>query len=143
MGLEARIWALRLGFGPRDWDLDLETGIWASRLGFEGGYEGGIVAKVLDGQPCLSRFWLKLRGEQGSGPEGVDDLCFHTYGEFSPPSPPSPASLPLKSQSQGPNFSLAVQIPVSRLKSQPRKRKAAFSIVSRCSGKFWIFLDLV
>ena len=20
----------------------------------------------------------------GSGPEGVDDLCFHTYGEFSP-----------------------------------------------------------
>ena len=37
MGLEARIWALRLGFGPRDWDLGLETGIWASRLGFEGG----------------------------------------------------------------------------------------------------------
>ena len=21
----------------------------------------------------------------GSGPEGVDDLCFHTHGEFSPP----------------------------------------------------------
>ena len=37
MGLEARIWALRLGFGPQDWDLGLETGIWASRLGFEGG----------------------------------------------------------------------------------------------------------
>ena len=37
LGLEARIWALRLGFGPRDWDLGLETGIWASRLGFEGG----------------------------------------------------------------------------------------------------------
>ena len=37
MGLEARIWALRLGFGSRDWDLGLETGIWASRLGFEGG----------------------------------------------------------------------------------------------------------
>ena len=37
MGLEARIWALRLGFGPRDWDLGLETGIWASRLGFEEG----------------------------------------------------------------------------------------------------------
>ena len=35
--------------------------------------------------PCLSRLWLKLRGEQGSGPKGVDDLCFHTYGEFSPP----------------------------------------------------------
>ena len=45
--------------------------------------------------PCLSRLWLKLRGEQGSGPEGVDDLCFHTYGEFSPsppcPHPPSPS----------------------------------------------------
>ena len=37
MGLKARIWALRLGFEPRDWDLDLETGIRASRLGFEGG----------------------------------------------------------------------------------------------------------
>ena len=23
----------------------------------------------------------------GSSPEGVDDLCFHTYGEFSPPPP--------------------------------------------------------
>ena len=34
MGLEAGIWALRLGFGPRDWDLGLETGIWASRLEF-------------------------------------------------------------------------------------------------------------
>ena len=33
--------------------------------------------------PCLGRLCLKLR-EQGSGPEGVDDLCFHTYGEFSP-----------------------------------------------------------
>ena len=37
MGLETRIWALRLGFGPQDWDLGLETKIWASRLGFEGG----------------------------------------------------------------------------------------------------------
>ena len=35
--------------------------------------------------PCLSRLCLKLRGEQDSGPEGVDDLRFHTYGEFSPP----------------------------------------------------------
>ena len=41
--------------------------------------------------PCLSRLWMKLRGEQGSGPKGVDDLCFHTYGEFSPPSPSAPA----------------------------------------------------
>ena len=30
---------------------------------------------------------MKLKGEQGSSPIGVDDLCFHTYGEFSP-SPP-------------------------------------------------------
>ena len=30
---------------------------------------------------------MKLRGKQGSGPDGVDDLCFHTYGEFSPPPP--------------------------------------------------------
>ena len=30
--------------------------------------------------PCLSRLCLKLRGEQGSGPKGVDDLCFRTYG---------------------------------------------------------------
>ena len=37
MGLEARIWALGLGFGPQDWDMGLKTGIWASRLGFEGG----------------------------------------------------------------------------------------------------------
>ena len=32
--------------------------------------------------PCLSRLCLKLSGEQGSRPEGVDDLCFHTYGNF-------------------------------------------------------------
>ena len=30
--------------------------------------------------PCLSRLWFKLRGEQGSGPEEVDDICFHTFG---------------------------------------------------------------
>ena len=36
MGLVARIWALKLGFGPQDWDLGLETGVLASRLGFEG-----------------------------------------------------------------------------------------------------------
>ena len=54
---------------------------------------------------------LEVEGEQGSGPEGVDDLCFHTYGEFSP-SPPSSPSPPLelvsrpKFQSQGPNPSL-------------------------------------
>ena len=70
--------------------------------------------------PCLSRLWLKLRGEQGSGPEGVDDLCFHTYGEFSPPSCPHPPSPSLQahisawrpiSQPPGPNPSLEAQIP--------------------------------
>ena len=46
--------------------------------------------------PCLSRLCLKLSGEQGSGPEGVDDLCFHTCGEFSPhPPPPPPGIRPL------------------------------------------------
>ena len=34
MGLEARIWALRLGYGPQGWNLGLEAGIWSSRLGF-------------------------------------------------------------------------------------------------------------
>ena len=73
--------------------------------------------------PCLSRLGLRLRGEQGSGPEGVDDLCFHTYGGFSP-SPPPPPSLPPqipasgpKFQSQGQNPSLEAQIPSLRPKS--------------------------
>ena len=42
----------------------------------------------------------------GSGPEGVDDLCFQTYGEFSPP-PSSPSGPP------SPNPSLEAQIPAS------------------------------
>ena len=33
--------------------------------------------------PRLSRMCLKLKGEQGSGPKGVDDLCFYTWGIFS------------------------------------------------------------
>ena len=36
MGLEAGIWALRLGFGPQNWDLGLEAGIWAERWGRAG-----------------------------------------------------------------------------------------------------------
>ena len=39
MGLKARIWAERLGFGPQNIDLGLETGIWASRLIRGGGME--------------------------------------------------------------------------------------------------------
>ena len=68
--------------------------------------------------PCLSRLWLKLRGEQGSGPKGVDDLCFHTYGEFSPS--PSPPPHPPSPQPPGPYLSLEAHIPASRPKSQPR-----------------------
>ena len=53
----------------------------------------------------------------GSGPKGVDDLCFYTYGKFSPPPSPSfrtplpPASGPI-SQPGGPYPSLEAQIPV-------------------------------
>ena len=78
--------------------------------------------------PCLSRLCFKLKGKEGSGPIGVDDLCFHTYGGFSPPPsspPPSPPpSLPPqipvlrpKFQSQGQNPSLEAQIPALRPKS--------------------------
>ena len=44
----------------------------------------------------LGYFEIKVDGVQGSGPEGVNDLCFHTYGEFSlsPPSPPPPPHPP-------------------------------------------------
>ena len=43
---------------------------------------------------CLSIHWSVC-----SGSKGVDNLCFHTYGEFFPPHPPSP-------KSPGPYFSL-------------------------------------
>ena len=75
--------------------------------------------------PWQSRLCLKLNGRQGSDPKGVDDLCFHTLGEFSPsPLPPS-LSLPSqihasrpKFQSWSPNPSLEAKIPVLRLKSK-------------------------
>ena len=78
--------------------------------------------------PCPSaRDWVsrvtglvKLRAVLGSGPEGVDDLCFHTYGGFSPSPPPSPPQSPASRpefQSRGPNPSLEAQIPASRPKS--------------------------
>ena len=31
---------------------------------------------------------LEVEGEQGSGPNEVNALCFHTYGEFFPFPPP-------------------------------------------------------
>ena len=34
LDLFAGIWASRMGFEPRGWDLSLKAGIWASRLGF-------------------------------------------------------------------------------------------------------------
>ena len=53
----------------------------------------------------------------GSGPEGADDLCFHT-GEISPPSPsPSPSSSTSPPPRQDPNPSLEALILVSRPKS--------------------------
>ena len=47
----------------------------------------------------------------GSGPKGVDDLSFHTYGEFSPPS--SPLSV-------HPSPHLKAKIPALRPKFQPQ-----------------------
>ena len=71
--------------------------------------------------PCLSRLWLRLRGKQGSGPKGVNDLCFHIYGEFFPPPSPPPPHPPtpqplgpylnLEAQLPGPNPSLKAKIP--------------------------------
>ena len=71
--------------------------------------------------PCLSRLCLKLEGKQGSGPKGVDDLCFTHMGNFlfllllllllllHPP--------PFKLQCRGPNSSFKAQILASRPKS--------------------------
>ena len=78
--------------------------------------------------PCLSSLCLKLDWKQCGGPKGVHDLCFHTYGEFSPSSPPPSPPLSFhpqiqvlrpKSQFRGPNLSLEVQIPAKRPRSQP------------------------
>ena len=73
--------------------------------------------------PCPSRLCWKLKGKQGSGPKGVNDLCFHTYGGFSPSPPSHEAQIPVsrpKSQSWGPNPSPKTQIPVSWPKSYPK-----------------------
>ena len=39
------IWASRLGFGPRGWDMGFEAEIWAWRLGGGGYGEGGMEEK--------------------------------------------------------------------------------------------------
>ena len=56
----------------------------------------------------------------GSSPEGVNDLCFHTCGEFSPPPPPPIRTVfwP-KSYPKGPNPSLKAQITALRSNSHP------------------------
>ena len=54
----------------------------------------------------------------GSGPEGADDLCFHT-GEISPPSPSPSSPYPPPLPAFSPHPSLEAQIPASRPKSQP------------------------
>ena len=76
MGLEARIWAWRLGFGPRDWDLGLETGIWASRLGFEGGTEEEKEAEEEEKEKiphmCESKGHRPLRGRCPKGDRQTD-----------------------------------------------------------------------
>ena len=66
--------------------------------------------------PCSSRLWLKLRGDLGSRPEGADDLCFHTWGNFS--SSFSSSTAPPSPQPPGPFLSLEAHIPASRPKSQ-------------------------
>ena len=55
MGLEAEIFAWRLGFGPGGWGLGLEAGFWAWRLGFgPGGWDLGLVAGIWASRLVLS-----------------------------------------------------------------------------------------
>ena len=49
---------------------------------------------MVSGIRALPKFGLEGEGEAGPRPKGVDDLCFHTYGEFSPPPPPPPPPPP-------------------------------------------------
>ena len=43
----SRIWASRLGFGPRGWNLGLGAGIWAFRLEFGPlGWDLGLLAGI-------------------------------------------------------------------------------------------------
>ena len=65
---------------------------------------------------------MKAKGEQGSGPEGVDNLCFPTYGKFSN-SPPPPGIGPL-----GWDLDLEVEIWVSRQGSGLQARTLAFRL---------------
>ena len=58
----------------------------------------------------------------GSGPEGADDLCLHTWGKFfllgsGPEGVDDLKASRLKFQSRGPNPSLKAQVPALRPKS--------------------------
>ena len=71
----------------------------------------------------LAFFFLtnKLIFGQRGGPEGLEDLCFHTLGNFLPllllhPPLTEISALRPKTRPQGPNLSLVAQIQVSRLK---------------------------
>ena len=61
-----------------------------------------------------------MRREQGTVPEGVDDLCFHTYGEFSPPLPPPPPPLAPGIEPLGWDLDLEAEIWALRLGFGPR-----------------------
>ena len=82
MGLEAGIWASRLGFGPRNWDLGLDTGIWASRLGSgPRGWYLGLEAGIWASRLVLKSFFalLLIRGplmEPLDGPSRDNNLCY-------------------------------------------------------------------
>ena len=81
MGFEARIWASRLKFGPRDWDFGLETGIWASRLGFEGGTEEERKKKKKEKEEKIPHMCESIghRPLRSRCPKGVDDgkISYH------------------------------------------------------------------
>ena len=58
---------------------------------------------------------VEVQGGAGQRPQGVDDLCFHTYGEFSPSSPPPPGIGAL-----GLDLDLQAEILASRLRFGPQ-----------------------
>ena len=67
----------------------------------------------------LKKVMLKVDGDQGSGPKRVNDLCVHTYGEFSPPPPPPPPPPP-GIRPLGWDLDLGAEIWASRLGFGPR-----------------------
>ena len=102
---------------------------WSNWMSLMNYYHRSIIVTWQPSNVLTQLFHLLL----GSGPEGVDDICFHTCGGFSPPSsstfPPPTSNLSLddqipvlrpKSQPRGPNPCFEAQIPDLRPKSQPQ-----------------------